>query len=39
MSQYQAAKLFNIPKATMWRYVNALNKKEKDKSDRSNADV
>lgn len=39
MSQYQAAKLFNIPKATMWRYVNALNKKEKDKNERSNADA
>lgn len=26
MSQYQAAKLYNIPKATMWRYANALNK-------------
>lgn len=24
MSQYQAAKLFNIPKATMWRYAHAL---------------
>lgn len=39
MSQYQAAKLFNIPKATMWRYVNALNKKEKDKNDRNNVDT
>lgn len=39
MSQYQAAKLFNIPKATMWRYVNALNKKEKDKNARSNVDA
>lgn len=39
MSQYQAAKLFNIPKATMWRYANALNKsnrKAKVKTPNSN---
>lgn len=24
MSQYQASKMYNIPKATMWRYANAL---------------
>lgn len=24
MSQYQAARIFNIPKATMWRYAHAL---------------
>lgn len=29
MSQYQAAKLFNIPKATMWRYAHALLKADK----------
>lgn len=46
MSQYQAAKLYNIPKATMWRYASALNKpnrksKEKDseaEADKSNDD-
>lgn len=32
MSQYQAAKLFNIPKATMWRYVNSSNNKTSRKS-------
>lgn len=39
MSQYQAAKLFNIPKATMWRYVNALNRKEKDKNDQIDVNI
>lgn len=24
MSQYQASKIYNIPKATLWRYANAL---------------
>lgn len=28
MSQYQAARIFNIPKATMWRYAHALFKAE-----------
>lgn len=28
MSQYQAARIFNIPKATMWRYAHALFKVE-----------
>lgn len=28
MSQYQASKLYNIPKATMWRYANALRNPE-----------
>lgn len=41
MSQYQAAKLFNIPKATMWRYANSLNKsnrKTKTKQNDTNSD-
>lgn len=28
MSQYQAARIFNIPKATMWRYAHALFKED-----------
>lgn len=31
MTQYQAAKLFNIPKATMWRYAHALLKDNNEK--------
>lgn len=29
MTQYQAAKLYNIPKATMWRYAHAILKNDK----------
>lgn len=35
MSQYQAARIFNIPKATMWRYAHALFKDE-DKGESPN---
>lgn len=39
MSQYQAAKLYNIPKATMWRYANSLNKSSrKSKEKQQNTD-
>lgn len=40
MSQYQAAKMYNIPKATMWRYAHSLLKNGPIKStvnDRSEA--
>lgn len=41
MSQYQAAKMFNIPKATMWRYAHALLKtrpnRRSSKDDNENA--
>lgn len=30
MSQYKAARIFNIPKATMWRYAHALFKVERE---------
>lgn len=32
MSQYQAARMYNIPKATMWRYAHALLKNVPTKS-------
>lgn len=38
MSQYQAAKLYNIPKATMWRYVNS-SRKVKDKNGAKSVDT
>lgn len=37
MTQYQAAKLYNIPKATMWRYVNSLNKSNRKTKSKSSA--
>lgn len=39
MSQYQAANVFKIPKATMWRYAHALMRSdEKTKDDTSKSD-
>lgn len=36
LSQYQAAKMCNIPKATMWRHANALPKNQVEESKQEN---